>query len=239
MKKLMLGLCGSLKQDGSEQKVPTNYIDACRLAGLLPVIFPYKIDKADVSDYLDGLSGVLLCGGVDVEPKHYGEEPHEKLGETNPWRDALELLVIEEAMRRGMPILGICRGLQILNVYCKGSLIQDIPTQRASDIPHQGQKDCPAQHACEALKGTPAERWFAGEECSVNTYHHQCIKEPGSYLLPSVLAPDGVIEAFYSNVYPNLIAVQWHPEKDPNAISQRIFSDFASLCRSYEDKKNI
>lgn len=236
MQKAKIALCGGLEQDGSKQFVNTNYIDACKKVGLLPWVFPYQIEESDIAAYLDGLNGILVCGGVDVDPKYYGEKAHEKLGDVNHWRDTLELMVIRHAMERKMPILGICRGFQILNIYFGGTLYQDIPSQYPSTMKHSFEKTEEAYHDCRVVENTPAATWFAGDTTIINTFHHQGVKDLAADFSPSVYAPDGLIEAFYSEKYSNIIAVQWHPERACTLVSQRIFADFAALCNQYKRK---
>ncbi|MDY5730866.1 MAG: gamma-glutamyl-gamma-aminobutyrate hydrolase family protein [Eubacteriales bacterium] len=237
MKKPMVALCGSIQVDEKRQFVDHVYVNAVQQSGLLCSIFPYQVNEKEIGEYLDCFSGIVLCGGNDVNPKHYGEEPHEKLGKLVDARDTVELLVIKEAMKRKMPILGICRGFQLLNVALGGTLYQDIPSQVQNALQHVCEDvQYNNSHPCIVLENTPAERWFAGEKCKVNTYHHQAVKVLAPGFLPSVTGTDGIIEAYYSPMYTNIIAVQWHPERENNKVTERIFADFVSLCNAYENK---
>jgi putative glutamine amidotransferase len=173
------------------------------------------------ADALAGVSGVLLSGGEDVSPELYGEAPAPQLGKVNAARDAFEVAVIKEARRMQLPILGICRGIQMLNVACGGSLVQDIASQVPGSMPHTFKvPEFEAYHLAHELwleDGTVLERLMRealsdSDACEVNSRHHQAIKRLADGFIPSGTAPDGVIEAIEDPAARFCLGVQWHPE---------------------------
>jgi len=170
--------------------------------------------------------GLLLCGGEDVDPELYGAPRHERLGRVNRRRDEQELALIARARRSGIPIFGICRGLQVLNVAFGGTLVQDIPAERASAVEHavRAPRDARA-HAVTAEPGSLLEG-FGG--FSVNSRHHQAVDRLGSGLRVSARSPEGLVEAVEAkNPSANMFAVQWHPENlsgDP--VAKFLFEKF-------------
>ena len=177
-------------------------------AGAVPYLLPYTTNAEMVAASLDCVDMLLLAGGEDVEPARYGENSHPKLGRTNPRRDAWELSLVAEARRRRMPILGICRGCQLLNVAFGGTLWQDLGAQKEGTFIHG--KD-PIGHEINVEKGSYLAS-LAGEACSVNSYHHQAVKELAKGFKVVAMSTDGVVEAFEGEDYPAM-GVQFHPEK--------------------------
>lgn len=174
-----------------------------------------------VDEALQGVEGLLLTGGEDVEPALYHEEPHPQLGEVDRARDAFEVGLVGRARAQGLPILAICRGLQILNVACGGSLIQDIPSLVAGALehrlavpPHQS-FDLAHEIWMESdslLARLMKERVPDGDVCQVNSRHHQAVKDVAAGFKVSATAPDGVIEAIEDPAARFCLGVQWHPE---------------------------
>ena len=173
-----------------------------------------------VADALDGVGGLLLTGGEDVAPALYDEETHPTV-HVNEERDSFELALIEEARRRDLPILGICRGIQVLNVAGGGSLVQDIPSQVAGALDHTLLP--PAHQAFDLaheiwldrdtlLARLLREAIGTGDTCAVNSRHHQAVKDPAPGFRVSATAPDGVIEAIEDPRLRFCVGVQWHPE---------------------------
>lgn len=174
-----------------------------------------------VADALAGLDGLLLTGGSDVAPERYGETPHPAVVDVDPERDRFEIELIGEARRRGLPIFAICRGIQVLNVACGGSLVQDLPSEVPGALdhnlkvpPHQ-----PFSHAHEVwlekdsmLADLLRERLNDADSCDVNSRHHQSIKRVAPGFKVSATAPDGVVEAIEDTSVPFCLGVQWHPE---------------------------
>lgn len=241
MKNYFVGLCISLNKAFNRQECDLQYVNSFIDMGLKPLLLPYKIEKENINSYLDLISGLVLTGGNDVDPSYYNETRHEKIGNLVEERDTLEFAIFNEAMKRNMPILGICRGFQLINVALGGSLIQDIESEYDTNVIHSIQgpetESYKKRHDVIVIDNTPATAWFYGQSANVNTFHHQAVKTLGSTLEPSVKAKDGIIEAFFSQKYKNIIAVQWHPEREHNTISKRLFDDFKKLCDDYEKNK--
>jgi putative glutamine amidotransferase len=174
-----------------------------------------------VDEALAGLDGLLLTGGEDVDPARYGEAAHPKVVDVERQRDGFEIGLVSEARTRGLPLLAICRGIQLLNVACGGSLVQDIPSQvpgaldhHLSVPPHQ-----PFDLAHEIwidkdtlLAQLMNDRLNGADTCDVNSRHHQALKQVASALRVSATAPDGVIEAIEDPSAKFCVGVQWHPE---------------------------
>jgi putative glutamine amidotransferase len=174
-----------------------------------------------VDTALDGVDGLMLTGGDDVAPAVYGETPHEAVVEAEPGRDEFELALIAEARKRQLPIFAICRGIQVLNVACGGTLVQDIPSQLPGSLPHSLAipPNQPYSLAHEVwlekdslLSKLMGERLTDADTCEVNSRHHQAVKDVASGFRVSATAPDGVIEAIEDPAVPFCLGVQWHPE---------------------------
>ena len=173
-----------------------------------------------VTDALDGVDGLLLTGGGDVEPARYGESPHERLEDVDPVRDAFEVALIAAARARDLPIFAICRGVQVLNVAAGGTLVQDIPSQVAGALKHSLVPPHPPYELAHEvwvekdslLAKLMGERLVGSDTCDVNSRHHQAVKTVAAAYRVSATAPDGVIEAIEDPAARFCLGVQWHPE---------------------------
>ena len=174
-----------------------------------------------VSEALDDTGGLLLTGGDDVAPSLYGELPHESVHTIEPDRDEFEIALVQEARHRHLPILAICRGVQVLNVACGGSLVQDIPSQVPGALEHKPGGSTREAFALahevwvekESLLGAlMRDRLSGSDACEVNSRHHQAVKQPAAGFVVSATAPDGVIEAIEDPSTYFCLGVQWHPE---------------------------
>lgn len=186
----------------------------------------------------EDFDGVVIGGGGDVDPARYGEAPRPDANlEMNPERDEIDFALFERARHSRTPTLGICRGLQVVNVALGGTLIQDLTAERPAALPHQSgetKKDTTRlDHTVRIAPGTRLSRIAAARELPVNSRHHQAIGRPAPELTVSAVAPDGVIEAV-ELAEPWLVAVQWHPENLAGAggPSLRIFEEFARAVRA-------
>jgi putative glutamine amidotransferase len=174
-----------------------------------------------IEEALDGADGLLLTGGDDVAPTRYGEERHPATTEVPPERDEFELALVALARKKGLPIFAICRGIQVLNVACGGTLIQDIPTQLTGALEHRFKvpPHQPFDLAHEVwlekdslLAKLMRERLTGGDSLEVNSRHHQAVKDVAKGFRSVATAPDGVIEAIEDPSVPFCLGVQWHPE---------------------------
>ena len=210
------------------------YLDAIRDAGGLPVMLPHTDDEAEIDRILDLCSAVLVTGGPDVEPELYGEERLNDSVETQKVRDDAETALFCKAFDRGMPILGICRGMQLINVLLGGTLYQDLPTQNPSEIRHrQEEANDVATHGVTLERKSGLFRAVGSERIDVNSFHHQAIRKPAPNLAVTARADDGVIEAAELPAYPFLWLIQWHPELlwKVDANSRAIFRAFVDAAR--------
>src|SRR6185369_1013123 len=180
--------------------------------------------------------GVVLGGGLDVHPARYGREVlADGSVELDQDRDTTDFAVFELARQKSLPILGICRGMQVVNVALGGTLVQDIPTERPSDIEHlvPEKKDDRRDHMVVIKPGTHLYRIASVGQIEVNSRHHQGVDRPAPGLRISALAPDGMVEALESDG-PSLLAVQWHPENLlEDKVSRRLFADFVRAARDH------
>lgn len=213
------------------------YFDAVAEAGGVPVMLPLSDDPDALARALDAVDGLVVTGGQDVDPARYGEKNPEAAalcGELCRERDAMEALLVPAALERDLPLLGICRGLQALNVVLGGTLWQDLPKQLPSEVEHHGRApyENPV-HTVDVLAGTPLAACVGAGALPVNSFHHQALRDVAPGLEVMATAPDGVVEAVWRPDSRFCWAVQWHPEFS-HAVdepSRRIFSALVGACR--------
>lgn len=223
-----LGRKGSPRQQAKQR----DYVQALLDAGARPDEIVEIRPGESPSGTFDGL---LLSGGVDVAPERYGQErlPNAAL-DVDEERDETEFPLLAGALREGAPVLGVCRGMQVLNVGMGGTLIQDIPSQSPSEIPHEdpGKDRTNRIHPVHVEPDTRLGRIAGMREIEVNSRHHQAIDRPAAGLLVSATAPDGTIEAVESVDGPWVVAVQWHPENlRDDEVTRRLFREFVDVAR--------
>jgi putative glutamine amidotransferase len=189
-----------------------DYVRSVETAGGLPLVLAPG-NPEDAGPLLDRLDGLLLTGGADVGPHHYGAEPHPTVVRVLPERDSFELALIREALARDLPMLAICRGHQVLNVATGGTLIQDIPSLVRGTVDHdpEGERWHPA-HDVRILPGTRLRGILGRDEVAVNSFHHQAVKDVGEGLVVSAVSADGVVEGLERPASRFVVGVQWHPE---------------------------
>ena len=217
----------------------SRYSLAASASGAVPVMIPLVSEDGDTLRALyDRLDGLLLAGGVDVDPAAFGEPPHPRLGRTDPARDAVELTLVRWAVEEKKPLFGLCRGLQVINVALGGNLWQDIEAQvdgalKHDYLPTAGYARDFRSHdailaACSRLHAA-----FGARSIRVNSMHHQAIKDLAPPLRASARAPDGLIEGVESDGDHFLVGVQWHPEmfepSDPR--TRQLFRSFTEAAR--------
>jgi putative glutamine amidotransferase len=208
-----------------------HYLDAVLWAGGLPLMIPTLEDRGVIAAYVGRVQGILLPGSpTDIDPSRYGASPHEKLGKPYPERDATDFAILDllESQPQ-IPILGICFGVQSLNVHRGGTLVQDIPAQvRNPAIHDEADGKPPARHFVRIVEDGWVARFAGRSEMEVNSYHHQAVDRPGRNLRVSAVANDGVVEAVEDTTGRFVIGVQWHPERGwrEDAFSKALFSKF-------------
>jgi putative glutamine amidotransferase len=209
--------------DGRERvTLNTAYVRALESAGLVPLAIPTMLAPERAGAALAAVRGLVLTGGEDVAPDRYGAAPHPRLGPVDPARDAAELALIAAARTRKLPILAICRGIQILNVALGGTLYQDLDSERPGSVRHAGEQT----HELRVEPGSLVARTLGTRSATVNSRHHQAIRALAPGLKAVGWAEDGVIEAVEPDDAnaPWMVAVQWHPE---DLTERALFDGFA------------
>lgn len=189
------------------------YGDAVLRAGGLPFVLPYSDDRSVIDAYLDRISGLIVTGGAfDIPPEMYGDTAHEGLGALKPTRTTFELTLLRLALARKLPVLGVCGGMQLLNVACGGSLYQDLGRELPQARPHEQKHDrSQPHHPVDVKPDTVLAECVGRGQLMVNSTHHQAVKKVGEGLVASAVAPDGVVEAIETRDG-FALGVQWHPE---------------------------
>ncbi|MBG9988742.1 gamma-glutamyl-gamma-aminobutyrate hydrolase family protein [Aerococcaceae bacterium DSM 111176] len=204
---------------------PRHYTLAVERAGGIPVLLPLT-ETNQAEAYIKMVDGLLLTGGQDISPHLYGEEPRAVIGEVSPQRDSAEIALIEAAIKHNKPILGVCRGMQLLNVHFGGTLYQDLSENPDVTVQHV-QKSLPtiSTHSIETKENSRLYKAF-GKNTLINSFHHQAIRDLGKNLTVTAYSKDKLIEGFESEEH-NIVAVQWHPEItfDSNQDSLNLFND--------------
>ncbi len=213
----------------------SDYSQAILNAGGAAVIIPAAQDRSSLETVLGSLQGIILSGGPDIHPGRYGEEPLAGLGEVDQALDQMELLAAGMAVERNLPLLGICRGIQVLNVALGGTLYQDIASQVPESICHAPKADKAVNtHSIRIAAGSRLQKLFGRRDIRVNGKHHQAVKDLAPGLTVAARARDGVVEAVELQGKRFVMGVQWHPEgtwrHDP--YSRKLFSAFIQAARS-------
>ena len=190
------------------------YADALLMAQGLPLVLPYSDEARVLEAYLDDLDGLLITGGAfDIDPSEYGEARRPKCGPSKPERTAFERELLERALRRDLPVLGVCGGMQLINVALGGSLYQDLATDLPTADSHEQRLDRRRPtHVVNVRRGSRLARAVGEGQLMVNSTHHQAVHHLGEGLGAVAVAPDGVIEAIEAARYRFVVGVQWHPE---------------------------
>ena len=206
----------------------TNYYLRCiQRAGGIPWLIP-SIEK-NINDYLSNLDGIVLSGGVDVDPLYFGEEPIIGMGEITPGRDNFEIKLTQAAIILDIPILAICRGVQVLNIAAGGNIYQDILTQVSGVYKHM--QDAPKwypTHTIHIVSGSILEDIFRADTAKVNSFHHQAVNDLADGIIEIASVADGVVEAITMPDKKFVLGVQWHPECMAERFNeqQQIFNEF-------------
>ena len=210
------------------------YVDAVRRAGGIPAIIPTGIKLTDLTELVSRFDGFILSGGADIDPERYHSQPHPKIFGVSLQRDAFEFGLLMAILEEDKPLLGICRGFQVLNVGLGGTLYTHIDDQLEGAIKHDWFPDYPRDrrsHNIQMAQDSFLERLLETDQISVNSLHHQGIDVPGKGLEAIGFAPDGLIEAAIVKDARFALGLQWHPEclpDDPH--SQTLFHAFVQAC---------
>jgi putative glutamine amidotransferase len=215
--------------------LPRRYNRAVEMSGGIPLLLPFTASRALMRQYIGRLDGLVISGGAfDIHPSYYNEKPIKEIGAIKADRTEFELEMTQLALKRDLPLLGICGGAQAINVALGGSLYQDIATQAPhADQHEQGAKKEIGGHKVTIECGTKLAKILRRRTLEVNTTHHQAVKEIGTGLVINAIAEDGLIEGIESSRHSFVLGVQWHPEVlAPKHVAQRrIFFFFIDSCR--------
>jgi putative glutamine amidotransferase len=217
MKKVAL----TISQDEKDYYLRRRYIDylSNNRRGLMPVILPPTNDASTIREYAQISDGLILTGGGDIDPQLYGEQKEKACGEIHRLRDEFEISLTNEMLLLDKPILGICRGIQVINVTLGGTLWQDIDVVVHAHI-------CAGKPIHDVLLSGRMRDIIGHDSIVTNSYHHQSIRTLGQGLTPVAHSRDGHIEAVWGKDYPFLCGVQWHPEMDDTEYSKNLIREF-------------
>lgn len=217
------------------------YFLACTSVGAIPWMVPLLDDDPEtLRGIYEHLDGIFLAGGVDVDPSSYGDDRHALCGRTDLARDRVELQFARWALEDGKPVLGVCRGMQVINVAAGGTLYQDCADQFPDSIKHDyfpgaGWARDYLAHEVRVEEGTRLRRLFDADRVMVNSMHHQAIRRIGEGLVASAVAPDGLVEAVEGSGDAYMVGVQWHPEMliDTDEGTRRVFEEFMAAASEF------
>jgi putative glutamine amidotransferase len=235
MRRPLVGIT-SYHREGAERPrfaVPASYVDAVRAGGGQPVLLPPGDE--DPAALLGALDGVVLCGGGDIEPERFGASAdHDAIYSTCAERDAFELALVQECLRRETPTLAICRGMQILNVARGGDLHVHLPDVVGESVPHRVSREHHTRHPVRIDPDSRLANLLGAAALTVASWHHQAIDRLGEGVRAVAWADDGTVEAIEVDAAPAVLAVQWHPElqvAEPDGRQRRLFEELVRLAR--------
>ena len=234
----LIGVSTSITVGANPERAYVNsaYLHAVQQAGGVPVALPPQLSTASMRQLAGDLQGLLLTGGGDMDPALFGETPHATLYDVAAARDTLETSVLHVALERGLPVLAVCRGLQVLNVALGGSLHQDVGTDPGTQVPHSQKepRDQPT-HKVKLTAGCRLAETLGTDELEVNSMHHQAIKRLGRGLTAVAWAPDQIVEgAEIDDPSRFVLGVQWHPEElvGHSEPARRLFAALVAAART-------
>lgn len=232
----VIGFTLDYETNGGYSKLPwyairENYLTAVVDSGAIPLPLPHALDFPE--QYIHMIDGLVVTGGAfDVPPELYGDKTLHPATTLKQKRTAFESAVLRGMLALGKPVLGICGGMQLMNVILGGSLIQHIPDEVPNALAHeQPNPRSEAGHTVKVYRNTLLAQVTGGGEIPVNSAHHQAVKSVGSGVVISGVAPDGVIEAIEYAAHPFFLGVQWHPEYYVSEADKRIFAAFVEACK--------
>jgi putative glutamine amidotransferase len=239
--------------DGIPADLPSSWIMNQRYflantsVGAVPWMIPLLDDDLPtLRQIYERLDGIFLAGGVDMDPASYGAEPHERCGRTDPPRDTVELQLARWALEDGKPVLGVCRGMQVMNVAAGGTLIQDCEACFPGAVKHdyfpgQGWARDYLAHPVRMAAGSRLAASFGGDEARVNSMHHQAVDVLAPSLEATAWSPDGMVEALEGRGGSFFVGVQWHPEMliDTHAGTRRLFESFIYAANEFHESRSL
>ena len=235
MKKPLIGRTPSYDSESGDIKARPAYLKALKAAGAIPVLLPLEAAEKDFKQLVQALDGFLFTGGPDVHPFFFGEETLEGCGNVSGLRDEMERTLLPLVLELRKPILGICRGIQLLNIALGGTIWQDISSQVKRDSPLYHSQPYDFHLPCHRIfveKDSLLAQITRREILEVNSMHHQAVRDLAPGLAPSAYSPDHLAEALEMPGYPFFLGVQWHPEylweKEDGAF--RLFQAFVRAC---------
>ena len=225
---------GTSKSGSPQFFLSQTYTSSLVEAGACPVMIPLDLPEAVLEALLSRLDGLLFSGGGDVHPSRYNSQMHPLVGDVDEDRDRIEIYLVKRALESGLPFLGICRGLQVINVAMGGTLYEDILDQHPHALKHAYYPDWPRDYLAHGVQVESASRLASildGADFQVNSLHHQGIRQLAPSLQATAHAPDGLIEACELPGHPFGLAVQWHPEcLQAHLPMRRLFQAFVGAC---------
>ncbi len=236
MRKPLIGLTPAHDIESGDVKARPTYMRALKAAGAIPVVMPLDASEEDLKQLSKDMDGFLFTGGPDVHPFLFGEETQAHCGNVSAARDQMEISLLPMIIELRKPVLGICRGIQVLNIALGGNIWQDIPSQITRDFPLAHSQPFSYDMACHTValtEGSLLARISERSSIKVNSMHHQAVKDLAPGLIASAYSPDHLIEALEMTDYPFLIGVQWHPEYlwENNEEAFRLFQTFVNACK--------
>jgi putative glutamine amidotransferase len=220
------------KRGPARLQLHAGYADGIAAAGGYPVVLPPLGSEVDLEPVLDRLDGIVLSGGLDLDPRRYGLPTHAAVVPVAERRDVADRNLVRRVLKRRMPMLAIGLGVQQLNVTLGGTLYLHLPEELPRALPHLDTTGGPHRHLVLLEPGTRVDEIYGGGELRVNSHHHQAVREPGAGLRVAARAPDGVIEAVEA-ADPDwfCVGVQWHPESETgSALDLQLFESFVQAC---------
>lgn len=232
----IVGITPGLNAEESYLTIHKGTLDALMACGAVPVLLPLTDDEDVLQAALDALDGVLFSGGGDPDPLLFGEYQRVGCGAISPLRDRMEMALCRLLLARPeKPVLGICRGFQIMNLALGGDIYQDLATDYPGALQHrQKQSENYVSHPVQIVADSPLRCFVQQDTLLVNSLHHQAVRRMGRDFLPCATAPDGVIEAAYLMGHPFFLGVQWHPERlwGWDCASKSLILAFVSACKA-------
>lgn len=234
--KPVIGITSSFVPNAQTISLHTSYLNAITRAGGLPFVVPAGLSPENADQILAKVDGLLFSGGADIDPQLFNQNPHPLLGEVSPERDRIELPLMRAAVEKDVPVLGVCRGAQLLNVALGGTLYQDLGREVSGSIKHvQKAPMYHASHSISIMEDSKLARLLGVSEIRVNSFHHQSIKNVAPGLNVSATAPDGIVEAVESSTGKAFVmGVQWHPEAMIDKVEAflGVFEGFLKAARA-------